>query len=207
MSKKAPPVPVTAAPRSKPVLPIDLRLAEVRARQRVVILEIVELESRGTIPQDMEDQQSIDADAMRLIDGSEDTSSTPKSRPESKGSAGPRLLALLREREVIEKALVIGTQRQLQAHSDRIRQALLERADEWREIVFQTAQAVVTLRKCNRAREQFRKEMTYAAPPSLVCDGFQLLGATRIVNDDVYRFLQSVVRAGIMSAKDVDGDG
>jgi hypothetical protein len=114
--------------------------------------------------------------------------------------------SLHRECEEIDRAVIIGQQQAWQQHQNRVR-ATFENggADDWRELIRQTAVTIAMLRGLNRRRAELKKKLSYGgAGPNLPCDGFRLFGADPIIGDEVYRFFEAAIREGIVTKREID---
>jgi len=193
-----------SASRDPARLAVDDRIAEIEVRRSAVVTEILALEKKGVKPEAEPVGDSLDVEAMRLL-----ISIVPPST--DKVSRGVRLAALHRERDVIDRALAIGRVRQIQAHADRVNQMVAAGAGtDWAELQRQRALAVSLLWTLNRRIHELRRRLTsVAGTPSLIADGFALLGvgdkttfdrACAQAND----FVDAVVKAGVVTRGEIE---
>jgi hypothetical protein len=183
------------------LLPIDLLVVDLDTTKRPKVLqEILVLEAAGATPvADETDTPAIEIRAQQLLAGF-DAAVGP--RP-LEGNA--KLHALRIELAAIGRAIELGRRQSLADHAQLAREIYLEVADDWREIIYQTAATVAALQQLNRARAALRRRLTGpGGTPNLPCDGFKLLGDGSTVGAEPYVFFQTVTKAGIVSAGEVE---
>jgi hypothetical protein len=196
---------VPAANRSER-LPIDIRVDELHAIRRTLTDAIVGLEKKGARPRaPAAGGSEIELRALQLLAGLDQKSFDLESP--TKADVNSRLWELYRECEAVDRALVIGAQHSIRDHADRLAETMRERGNEWRELVYQTAMAVLALRKLNQRRRQFISEVSSGGVvPSLPCMGpaQHLLGiAGQNASDEASRFLSDAIKAGIITPREV----
>lgn len=197
MKKFQPKLKLAGKSRTRPVLAIDGRLDELRKLEISKTGEILAREKLGeTTGETGPVTVDIDAEAFALLAGE----AAAKVRQPPTAS----LDALFRERVVIRRAIELGEQIWLEQHGERVRAEVAERMDEYRQRVRNRALAVIELRRQNRELAEFCDELRGPGGlPNLPCMGFTLLGAVPVVGDEVYRFLDSVTRSGIMTKLEI----
>jgi len=185
--------------KTQPVLPaLDpspeqlnrARIAELQTRDRLLTEEMIRLEKSQVGPSDQ--SREIDARARSLISGQ------PAEVLPTHDLGTVRL-----ERETVRRAIKLLSDEIAAVVAEQQRQAVAERMDEWRGLIRKSVLAVVELQRLNRAREKFKKEL--GGMPSLPCNmaANLLLGTGEIVGDAAYRFVQDVIRAGIVTKSEV----
>ena len=120
--------------------------------------------------------------------------------------AGPRLYQIQVDRAGI-KAAEAELQRQLfAAQAESYRDWLVACSPRWNTITKRRCRALLDLRRANRDAEQFRTEAAAVAPGgvSLPCDRVSGIFGAPIVGDQIYSFLETCVKVGILDRKDVD---
>lgn len=179
----------------RPVTDLDRKLVELRARERELDAEIIELESQGFTRTEsaapVEDE--IETQAYSLL------TATPPAAATSK----PTVQSRYREREIIRRALEIGAEMSREERTEWQRIAISDRMNFWRSLVRETAVLVIQLQKVNRSREEFKAAL--GGMPSLPCNtGSAALLGVGASGDETKRFVQSVLKAGIMTQGEVD---
>ena len=162
------------------------RIAELQTRDRLLTEEMIRLEKSQVGPSDQ--SREIDARARSLISGQ------PAEVLPTHDLGTVRL-----ERETVRRAIKLLSDEVAAVVAEQQRQAVAERMDEWRGLIRKSVLAVVELQRLNRAREKFKKELGLPCnmAPNL------LLGTGEIVGDAAYRFVQDVIRAGIVTESEV----
>lgn len=175
---------------------LSVRIDGLRKRDRELTEEIIALEKIGTAGVDL---AALDLDEMAYATLM-DVPVAKKLRTET-----PRdLKAVYHERQVVRRAVEIGNHLLTRATHDRQLNALVERMDEWRQLIRRRALAVLELQKINRACRDFKTSI--GGSPSLPCDVSPraLLGFGDIVSMEPHPFLQSVLQQGIITKGEVD---
>lgn len=199
---KSPKVTTSTAPAR---LPIDEKIVTLRKQRVAKLAEILDLESAGAVPrEDREETTSIEALALRLLDG--EAAVPPTSVP--RRDANARLFQFYRDLEVIDHALSIAGQRALVEHGARSRQLVAAHANDWRALHKQRAELVIDLLALNRRIEGMRSSMMSGGQfPGIELDGFtaRLFGVGRLHNAPGHwaiEFLKAAAKAGLISEKD-----
>ena len=179
----------------RPEFDIDKRLVELRAEEHDLRNKQISLEQSGISAERTDEHDDLEPAAYALLTGNQ----TPPPLQRRLNT----LAAVKRERAIVARAISIGEQMSREERANWAALATVERMDTWRRLVRETAVAVIELQKLNRERDEFKRAL--GGMPSLPCNvnGGFLLGCG-VVGDEVYQFVQSVVRAGIITPGEIE---
>ncbi len=178
-------------------LGLDQRLAELEARRSEVVRQIVALEKGRHTARPPTPIGDIDLKALQALGGTIETAP-----PEADGNTS--LWHLLREREVIDKALEIGQKQSFRNRLLRAIEVAVERERWWNERQHRRAMLIRDLQAVNRECNAFRDEMLAISSvlpdlPAINWPRWELLGDGSIVGNDGYRFLQHLIQRGVVT--------
>src|SRR5262249_41020045 len=136
----------------------------------------------------------INAQAQALITGEPTTFVPPRD-----------LSHVTHERSVVRRAIELLEREIAKERAEEQRAALAARMEEWRRLIRDTAVCVIELRRLNRGRELFKREI--GGNPSLPCNfpAHLLLGTGEIVGDPGYRFIREAIREGVITENEANG--
>ncbi|HEX9455020.1 MAG TPA: hypothetical protein VGA27_11685 [Candidatus Binatia bacterium] len=173
---------------------LDRRLRELAARRGDITKQIITLEKTAAAT-----RIEVSADvgqAEALLDGAQFVASRDK--PIS------RLSALLAEREVIDRALMIGLSRQHRLAAERAGEIWAAHFAEIAEMERKRVFLALELQRTNRAREKLREKLTRAGGAGfLSSDGVALLELGDI-DDEVKWACERLVTDGIATRAEIE---
>ena len=178
---------------------LDSKLATIRERDKALLAEQIALEKNTVVPIAPTVAANPGHMAMQMLGGN-------PVDIKAYASPGERLHAILVEREAIKQALEMGRRQAGRQRLELAAQAIKNHSDEWNENVRQTALTLLHLRHLNVARATMRQAITATMGISLPMPIDRSTGpifGPPIVGDEVYRFLQHAVQAGIITEKEV----
>jgi hypothetical protein len=181
--------------------PLDARLAELRARRTAATDKIIELEAGGAqgSPNPVA-QRALTDRAERLLGAAELLGiAISEAKPASS------INELRAEVEAIDLALRIGGTARDQIIAARAAELIAARSAEWRELIHQTVQTLCHLRHLNRARAQFRRDLSgHGSGSDFPCQRHVLFGVGAGQGGEADSFFTEAIRAGIITAGELD---